>query len=38
MIGRLTSSISIMKFDADKAPKESELIQFIWEGLKSRLR
>ena len=29
----LTSSISI-EFDADKAPEESKLIWFFWEGLK----
>ena len=29
MIGRLTSSISIIKFDADGAPEESDLIRFF---------
>ena len=33
MIGCLTSSISIIKFDADRAPKESNLIWFFWEVL-----
>ena len=28
-IGYLTSSISVIKFDADGAPKESKLIRFI---------
>ena len=28
-IGRLTSSISIIKFEADRAPEESNLIRFI---------
>ena len=34
MIGRLTSSISIIKFDTDEAPEKSDLIQFFWEELK----
>ena len=37
-IGHLTSSNSIIKFDADGAPEESDLIRFFWEGLKLWLK
>ena len=32
MIGRFTSSISIIKFDTDGAPEESDLNRFFQEG------
>ena len=37
-IGRLTSSISIIKFDADGTPEESDLIRFIWKRLQSSVK
>ena len=37
-IGRLTSSLSIIKFDADGAPKEFDLIRFFGEGLKPSVK